>query len=442
MFKIILKNTLLCICLILLPVTVFADVTAFQEGGIEQTKAQAVTLLQQNKVAEAYELYKRLFRIAPDDEEISLGLARSAGLNKQPHQALMVYEQLLEKYPTDTALNLEIAQIYKSLGDEENAKIHFRIAAKQNSKKNAEQTAEEKSPFTIKGSLKTGFVYDTNANQGPNSNTVTLGNWNVDLDNAQHIPSAGGYFGANLDMGYPLKQGAHSWWLVGDLNYYTRLYKNTSLGKIDSRHWQWGRASTGIRYLDSQNFLDLRIKSEVVDYEFLKSILSFGPELTYLRAIKPNFHLITRADIEHRDNSSGRERNGTYGSAGQYARFLFGEKNHDLIIGAKYSGGKTEDATYSYDGWESMARFTFKLPYNFALSPSISYGEDYYHKPATALDKNKRQDEVIKAGLGLTYDINERWSVETSYQYTHNTSNSDIYRYRQHLTSVGISWSF
>ena len=84
----------------------------------------------------------------------------------------------------------------------------------------------------------------------------------------------------------------------------------------------------------------------------------------------------------------------------------------------------------------------FKLPYGFELSPSLSFTQEYYKGPATALESAKRRDERLRVGLGLTYRISEAWSVEVGYQYSRNHSTSALYRYEQHFVNSGIVWSF
>jgi hypothetical protein len=58
------------------------------------------------------------------------------------------------------------------------------------------------------------------------------------------------------------------------------------------------------------------------------------------------------------------------------------------------------------------------------------------------LEMENREDERLRLGYGLTYRINESWSLESSYQYTVNKSTSSLYDYKQHYVSAGVAWSF
>ena len=112
------------------------------------------------------------------------------------------------------------------------------------------------------------------------------------------------------------------------------------------------------------------------------------------------------------------------------------------MIGGRYLGADADKKDYGYNGWESTARLLFKLPHNFELAPFVSYTREAYKGPATALEAKDRRDERVRTGLGLTYRINESWSLEANWHYTRNHSNSGLYKYKQNFVSTGVVWSF
>jgi hypothetical protein len=62
-----------------------------------------------------------------------------------------------------------------------------------------------------------------------------------------------------------------------------------------------------------------------------------------------------------------------------------------------------------------------------------------------AVDSAKAEAAVLLEkgnATGLTWRIDEAWSLELNYQYSKNTSTSDLYDYKQHYVSTGIAWSF
>ena len=56
---------------------------------VGSAKADAAALMQQGKYASAYDMYMRLLREAPDDDEINLNLARSSMHSGRYNQAVM-----------------------------------------------------------------------------------------------------------------------------------------------------------------------------------------------------------------------------------------------------------------------------------------------------------------------------------------------------------------
>ena len=413
-------------------------------GVIEQAKAEAKTLINQKKWLEAYDLYSRLLREEPDDDEINLGLAKAASLANRPNQAVMAYERLLEKYPTNGSLHREVAHVYAMLGANDLAAQHLALGdMKQGDAQTAlTQWTETYERKQIHGRVRTGILFDSNANLGPTSNMLTLGDWNnIRLDHAKGISTMAAYLGAQLDAGYRLDQ-VSPWWIVGDAQFYGRGNSNDDLDEINSQHSEWGRGAIGVRHLGNKHMLDMRAKAEIFDYGFDQNVAALGPEAVFVYAPYPQVHFISRAGIDKRIYQRDSMHNGWYPYAGEYVRLFFGEAQHSFMLGGRYVGGTANESDYSFDGVEGMASFTFKLPRKIELSPFASYTHEWYNGPATALEPDKREDYRWRAGLGLTIPINNSWSVESSYQYTCNHSNSDLYKYKQNLVSLGLAWSF
>jgi tetratricopeptide (TPR) repeat protein len=445
------KFLILAAAFLMLALTVPTSAQAMDDPArvvaVEQGKAEAATLLQQGDAAGAYALYMRLLRMAPDDDEVNLGLARSATAAKRWNQAVMAYEMLLERHPHEAALYGELAHVYMLLGEREAAERSLAMMRSLDgtSKEDTDQaldTLESRySNWQIHGKVRAGVQYDSNVNSGPGSNKLNLGIWQVDLDNAKSKESFGAYVGADLDMGKRFYRDS-SWWFVSDVQAFWRGHAERALHDTRSRESQWGRAAVGLRHLSSSTLSEMRFKYEIFDYEFYQQVQAFGPEGTLLWAATPSFQLIVKGALDKRDYSRDRYRDGVYGWAGLYGRVFFGEDNHEVLIGGRYLGADARKHDYGYNGWESSARVVFKLPCNFELIPSISYTQEYYNGPATALEADDRRDERLMTGLGLVYHINESWALELGYQYTNNYSNSELYKHDRHFINTGVVWSF
>ena len=298
-------------------------------------------------------------------------------------------------------------------------------------------------------------MFDSNANQGPPSNSMTLGSWDVTIDGVKKKSTFGAYLGGGLDLGYRLGD-SQNWQAVADVKFHMLGNENYSLKKSNNRYTQWYRAGAGLRYADDRNLVDLRLKGEVYDYEFGEAnVTAAGPELMYVHALTPSLHLITRAGLESRDYTGGNKgssaRNGTYGTAGQYVRIFLGDapyarqgdhRRHEFLFGARYLGGSANKTMYSHDGWEAMARFGIMLPHKVEIGPYLTFTQEFYHGPATALETRKRKDERLGLGLNISWEFAENWTLEAGYQYIKNASNSKLYDYDRHMVNVGVAWRF
>ena len=416
---------------------------------LDASKAEAATLLEKGKASEAYDLYMRLVRAEPDDDAVNLGLARAATRANRWNQAVMAYEMLLEKHPREAGLYGEIANVYMLLGDRTSAERSLAVmrslddtVTSKDTEKTLDLLESRYSRFQAHGKIRAGVLYDSNANMGPRSNTIDLGNWRgITLQDAKEKDTFGVYLGAELDMGWRLYQDS-PWWVVADVQAFLRGNTENDLKSNHSRTSQWGRAAVGMRHLTSSTLTEVRMKAEIFDYELYQNVAALGPEGTFLWAVTPSVQLITRGGIDRRIYSNDSKRNGMYGWLGEYARFFFGESNHEFMVGVRYLAGAADRSDYSYDGWEGSARFLFKLPYGFELGPFASFTQEYYDGPATALEARKRKDNRWRLGSSLNYRIDEAWSVEFRYQYTDNDSRSNLYDYDQHLITTGVAWSF
>ncbi|MDL2291424.1 tetratricopeptide repeat protein, partial [Desulfovibrio sp. OttesenSCG-928-F20] len=204
-------RALLVLLVCLLPCSALAqsETNPARRGAVDQAKAEAATLLGKGKALEAYELYSRLLREAPEDDAVNLGLARAAMGAQRPNQAIMAYERLLEKYPQESVLYKEVAQAYSAIGDKETAR---RYLERERSGVSADETGDLMNRFSrhydrfqAHGKLRVGALFDSNANQGPSREIMNLGPFNnVRVPDVSEKSTFGAYLGGQVDLGYRL----------------------------------------------------------------------------------------------------------------------------------------------------------------------------------------------------------------------------------------------
>ncbi len=406
--------------------------------------AQAAALFEQGDFTAAYAAYGRLLREDPTNLLVNLGYARSALKAQKSGQAVMAYERMLAIYPHEPTLLNELAYALSMQKDSQRSAMELAKNPKASAAENAKlskQWEKEHSQTQITGKIRAGLLYDSNVNNGPASNDISIGNWDLTLIDGKAVDTLAGYLGAHVDVSHRFSPSS-PWWFVGSGSFYARYNTNEQSHDLDLGSSEWFSGSAGVRYLSKDTLVEVRVRGQIFDYAFLQNVIAVGPEATLAYAITPKFHLITRAQIDVRDYSENHYGDGWYGSVGQYARFFFGDKGHNVTLGGRYLGGSAQDSFKSYDGFEANLDLTFMLPADIRLMPFISYGGEYFYGPATALDTEYRQDHRLRAGLNMTIPVNESWDIELGYNYSNNVSNSDIYTYDQHIVNAGVAWSF
>ncbi len=412
---------------------------------LKQEKASANEHLKSGNHEKAFEYYSRLLREDPLDDEINLGYARAATQTQNYGQAVLAYERLLSKYPNEPTLLKELAYVLSIQNDSQRAELELAkdgTASKEESAKLAEKWSDEHDRTQITGKLSAGMIYDSNVNNGPASNDVSLGNWNFSLINNKAKETLAGFVGAQVDAGYRLDI-VSPWWVVGSANVFARYNANQDLYDMKLASSEFVAASAGIRYLGSKVLVDIRAKAQIIDYAFLQNVYAIGPEANIIYAVNPKVHLITRANIDNRVYSGNDPYNGWYGSAGQYVRLFMGEGGHNVTIGGRYLGGTAREMALSYDGFEANLDFMFVLPWHdIHIAPFIAYGGEYFYGTATIFEEEYRNDHRIRTGVNVSIPLNESWKIEVGYQFMNNISNSELYTYSQHIVNTGITWSF
>ncbi len=421
----------------------------FSHKAVAQTpstpnKSHAATLLKQGEYAQAYALYAKLLRQHPHDDIINLGFARSAMHLRNPGQAVMAYERLLEKYPTEPLLLKELAAALSMQNDTQRAALEL---AKDTSMSHEskldlmEAWQKEQSPTQVSGKVRFGVIYDSNVNSGPVSNDLTFEKRSITLSDGKAQDTFSAYVGASLDVSHQVSEYS-PWRIVGNVDTLLRYNANEKLYDMHLSSSEWVSAAVGVRYLGTQSLFEVKARAQIFDYAFEQSVFALGAESNFVYAVSPHIHLITSASINNRSYTEDHSNNGWYLSMGQYVRYNIDTKNN-IIFGGRYIGGFAQEKDYTYNGFEASLRFNFVLPYHdIKISPFFSYSGEYYNGVATRYDTDLRQDYRIRTGVAVTVPLTDAWNLELSYQYNNNISNSPLYDYHQHVTNVGVSWEF
>ncbi|GHV55982.1 hypothetical protein FACS1894216_19410 [Synergistales bacterium] len=450
-----------CLCVFLLSglfvraAPVFAadvsgDVTEARSGGAEEgfssetadAVARANSLFQDGNSDAAYHAYLAIIKEDPENSTALWSFARASLRSGRPHQAIWAYDILVRRYPEEKALYGEMAQTYVAIGDRDTADTWLSRDMTMNDGERAaalDKMAAAAARLQIRKQLRVGFMYDSNANQGPGSDWLAIDKWIVTSDSLGNISTGGLYLGGGVNMSYRIKEG-EPYYYVGDVAFSARYGFSGRLREAEQEHSQWYRAAVGIRRLTGSDMIDFRVKGEIYDYDFYNTVYSYGAEITYSHRMSKDFQVMTRAGVERREYVRQDERAGTYGYIGEYGRWAIGGGN-EFNLGARYIFGRADLNRFSYNALEGQLGFRFKME-RFELLPTVRYVRENYDGPATALEGKDRTDTRWIINPALVYPINERVNFEASYSYTDNDSESPFYKYDRHMINLGWVWNF
>ncbi len=414
---------------------------------LDQGRAQAKTFLNKGRYEEAYQLYMRLLREEPDNDETNYGLALAAVRTRRYSQALLAFERLADRYPADANLCRSLADTYLRLDDKESARRELNLARQYDPTLTDTRIARilgsmesAQARFQAHGRISGGVMYDSNANQGPASDRMSLGIFdNLTVHGVKAVDSWGSYLNGMLDTGWRMGEDS-PWWLVSDMAFFKRWNGNPKL--LTNNEFAWGRASLGLRHASSRTLSELRFKAEMADQNRDQRVRVLGPEATFVWSALPNLQFITRAALEKRFYSLDIGRDGTYWWVGEYLRVLLGASGHEMTLGLRALGSAVDADDYNYNGLEASLRLRLKVTDKFNLLPFASVRRENYYGPATVLELEDRRDTTLRTGLFATYSLTANLQAETGVQYVDARSSSPLYCYRQYTFNMGLAWTF
>lgn len=415
---------------------------------LDQSRAQAKTLYNKGDYEDAYQLYMRLLREEPENDEINYGLALAARRTKRYSQALLAFERLTDRWPANADLRRSLADVYLLLGDKDSARRELQTARQFDPTLTEERLARildkmesAQSRFQVHGRISGGIMYDSNANQGPASERMHFDilPGEVRVNGVKSVESWGTYLNGMLDVGWRLSEDS-PWWLVSDMAFFKRWNSNQEL--TVNNQFAWGRAALGMRHVSPKTLSELRFKAETADQNRDQRVNVLGPEGTFVWAVLPNLQLISRAAIENRAYTLDIGRDGTYWWAGQYLRVLFGASGHEMTFGVRALGAEVDNKDFNYNGLEANLRLRLKITDAFYLAPFASMRRENYFGPATVLDRDDRRDAIYRTGIFAVYSLTPNLQLETGVQYVDNRSSSPLYKYNQYTVNMGLAWTF
>jgi tetratricopeptide (TPR) repeat protein len=401
---------------------------------------QSLENLRKGDSAGAYAGFLRLLREEPGNADIDFLVGQTAFAQGNDPMAVFAYTRVIKANPGHQRARLELARAYGRMGQAELARAELDALRSLNPALPSVAEMEKSilgaaySPWTVRGALGVGVFYDSNANQGTSTNEY-LG---FTLVEGKKKESFGMYATGGLDLACQLGQGSN-WQLVSDVSATSRRYFNPD---VDSR-LTWGRVALGLRWASQKMLAEIRGKEEYLGRESGDVSRNTGAEASFVYAVTDDWALITLGAYEHRHYARDYEgMRGTHGQIGEYARYLFGENRHELLLGGGYFNERARERRYDGRGAEFLGRVRFNLPGQMKVGVLAAWRGIRYDAPPTELGGEDRRERQFKAGLDLEKGLTESLSINAQAQYTKNSSNHSLYRYDQWLVTTGLSYKF
>ncbi len=409
----------------------------------KELKAKSLQEYKDKNYLDAYNSLMKLYRQDPLDSSLYIPIARAAFGAKKYNQAVMVYERVLEENPNNSQIYIELASVYSAINDKEQTKYYLEMAQKTgNTSQNIDNLInrlENKDKTTFwQGGVRVGAGYDSNANRGASSREVVLGDSALLLNSSSQSEDSL-FAQANFWLNFIKKLDSNNkHMLISDLNVYSKVYEDN---EVNDNNLIWTEYALGVRTYFEKFYLDVQGVVDYANYDFDTGIYSYGLQADLNAKAYENLHLKTELSIQDKNYESNKDYNGLLTRLSQRVTYALNETD-SISVQVKYTNRDTKQNDYTYDAIDTQLRYAHALNKELYLTPNIGYAYRKYKGPATSFETEDREDKKVWAGVSGIWYFKDNVSADINYRYTDNDSNSEVYSYSQHTTTLSITYQF
>lgn len=406
----------------------------------QESKARAVSLIEQGKFSQGYDLLKPIYVANPDDLQAAFILGQAALLMNHPAEAADIFRKILAKNANLPRVRTELARAYTALGELQKARDEFQTVLTgspppqvgDNIRKFLDAMAAQKSWYArVSG----GYIYDSNVNAGPTTSSVLMFGVPFQLSGNAKESSDHGYT-LNVGAGH-LMEIDKNFGVQSDVQFSNTRY--SSLLAFDSNILSLSTGPT-LRH-------DAYIVSMPILYENMRigqaaysQSTGFSPQIRVplTRAISLNAAVIGQTKQYYVNDGI---RNGTVWSAIAGTRYDFGESGF-LQASFRHTRESTrrDFLDNQSSGFNLGLHTELRKGLFLYLSPGVAYTK--YSAQEAAFDQSRRDTqytmvanlsgELGSSGLAAALGVN----------YTRNDSNISMYDYQRTQVSIQLSLPF
>jgi tetratricopeptide (TPR) repeat protein len=406
----------------------------------EAIKAHAIQLIEQGRVDDGYALLAPHVAAQPDDIQAAFVLGQAALLLNRPAEAVEHFQAILARHPDLSRVRAELGRAYAAMGDLPKARATFeQILAREpppavgDNIRKFMATLESRKPWNARVSL--GYLYDSNVNAGPTSNSVLMFGLPFQLDTSARAQSDSGYnFMASAGYLLPLTASLA---LQADLQLggtrYQRLsdFDSNSLTLSLGPTFQIGRTVLALPLLYERMEVDGDAYSEAV---------GFAPQLRV--NVSPALSLTAAwvGQTKDYDVNAG-VRNGRLWSASAGMRYQFGMTEF-LQASVRQGGERTRQRALDNDSLGlSLGYFlAFGNGLSLYVAPGVTRSD--YAAREFVFDRPRR-DRQSSLVLNLSKEFGPRGlAAALGFNLTRNKSNLAMYDYLRKQVTLQLSMPF
>ncbi len=353
------------------------------------------------------------------------------------------FSELLEKEPNALRVKLELAEVYYLEKDQAKAKRLLQDVKSANPPAKVGEnidrflaTIDASSPKKWNAYVGAGYMYDTNANQGPSIDSVLMYDLPFTLDqNAKNTRDWALTLKAGADYSYDMSD-EWSWQNsigVSTIDYRkVNTYDSTNLSLSTGFGYKEGDWTFALPYVVNR----IKIGHDKDYYSFSHGIV---PQVSY--ALSQELLLISSLALQKKHYYDNNDRDGTAITFSPSLRYLV--DNHSYVTFGGYLGHENSGVqTFENNSKGVNVGYFNAINAEWSIYISPSYSKTDYDGIEAAYATG-RVDKRFDATTNLNYQIQE-WAanVTLSYTYTKNSSTIDMYDYNRQQTMLTLTKNF
>jgi tetratricopeptide (TPR) repeat protein len=423
--------------------------TLLLSATVKENNAAAIKYLQSNQPDKAYSLLQSAYDNKNYDNETLFLLGKTAIQAGEFDSAVSYYEELLRRDKGANRVRLVLASLYYKLGNLKKAKEQFQIVKASHPPKkvgdniNGYISAIDKG--VLQGSQKSwsvsfnlGYMYDSNANAGPDTNSVLIYNLPFTLSNdAKENSDYALKYGLSINH---LKRFDYNSRLFWQTSFATNIVNYKKINTLDSTSLYLSTGPT-LKYNKYTFSLPISLNGVIIGHKdrYYSYSIGISPQINY--QYLPSLSFSGTFSVSKKTYYNNHARASSNGMLSLSSRYFLTQSSFINLGGyAGRENSRTETFSNDSRGLNLGYYKAFSKFLNIYLSEN--YSTTNYDGTEVAYSES-RLDKSNTVGINISYFINllkTNFTINTS--YTKNSSSIDMYDYKRKILGFSLAKSF